>query len=365
MTYEGARGVAGAFLAHLGASGVIVGAVAGGGELAGYAIRVGSGAIADRFGWYWLEAWIGYAINVLCVPALALAGSWPAAAGLMIGERVGRGVRKPVVAAVLAEAGRTIGRGRVFGLNEALDQIGATVGPLIVAFALARGGFRLGFGTLIVPALLTLAFLVAATIAGRGLAPRDAAEPGPAVRDRAAFRRYAIGGAFVAAGYVDFALVAFRFARDHVASASTTSICFAAAMAAGAIAAPILGKLFDRVGNVVIAPAIALAAVATPLAFLGSGAIAKAGAALWGVGGAVQDALLLALVAGVVIRRSATTFGAYDLIFGIAWFAGSVVSGILIDRSVIGLVVFSTSLQLLAIPFFLAPRERPVPVSNP
>src|SRR5271165_6841608 len=74
MTYEGARGVNGAFLGHLGASGAAIGVIAGGGELAGYAIRWFSGRIADRTGRYWLEAWVGYAINLLCVPALALAG---------------------------------------------------------------------------------------------------------------------------------------------------------------------------------------------------------------------------------------------------------------------------------------------------
>ena len=97
--------MAGAFLGHLGASGAAIGAIAGGGELAGYAIRSVAGAIADRTGLYWIETWAGYVINVLCVPALALVGSWPAAAGLMIGERAGRGIRKPVVSAMLAQAG--------------------------------------------------------------------------------------------------------------------------------------------------------------------------------------------------------------------------------------------------------------------
>ena len=83
------------------------------------------------------------AINMLCVPALALAGSWPAAAGLMIGERIGRGIRKPVTAAMLSHAGRSLGSGRVFGINELLDQTGATVGPLVVALAIVRGGSRL------------------------------------------------------------------------------------------------------------------------------------------------------------------------------------------------------------------------------
>ncbi|MGC1758071.1 MAG: hypothetical protein WA742_01820, partial [Candidatus Cybelea sp.] len=71
LTYEGARGVGGAFLGHLGASGAAIGAIAGGGELAGYAIRSVSGAIADRTGLYWIETWAGYVINMLCVPALA------------------------------------------------------------------------------------------------------------------------------------------------------------------------------------------------------------------------------------------------------------------------------------------------------
>lgn len=361
FTYEGGRGVVGAFLGHLGASGAAVGTVAGGGELAGYAIRSVSGLIADRTGFYWLDVWIGYAINVLCVPALALTGSWPAAAGLLIGERLGRGIRKPVTAAMLSEAGRSLGSGRVFGLNEALDQTGATIGPLVVAFAIARGGFQTGFGILIVPALLTLAFLSVATVAGRSIVPSEAVEAKPAVRDWPAFRRYAIGGALVAAGYVDFALIAFRFQRDHIVGVAAISIWFAVAMGVGAIAAPILGRLFDRIGSRVIAIAIAVTSAATPLAFLGRGAAAEAGAALWGVGIAVQDALLLALIAGVLAqRRRATSFGLYDLIFGVAWFVGSAICGLLLDRSTMAVVLFSTLLQLCAIPFFLASSKRAV-----
>jgi MFS family permease len=354
LTYEGARGVVGAFLGHLGASGAIVGAVAGGSELAGYSVRVFSGWLADRTGRYWLNAWIGYAINLLCVPTLALAGSWPAAAGLMIGERVGRGIRRPVMSAMLAEAGRELGGGRVFGLNEALDQIGATAGPLIVALAIVRGGFRSGFAVLIVPALCALAFLAFAMIAGREIVPHDDAGGDSPVRDWPAFRRYAIGGALVAAGYVDFALIAFRFTRDHIVGVAAISVWFAVAMAVAAVASPILGRFFDRKGKAVIGVAIVVMSAATPLAFLGRGIVAEAGAALWGVGTALQDALLLALVATVMTRRRrATTFGLYDLVFGVSWFAGSAICGVLLDRSVAALVLFSALLQLAAIPFFV------------
>ena len=355
FTYEGGRGIVGAFLGHLGASGAIVGIVAGGSEFAGYAIRSVAGVVADRTGLYWLDVWVGYAINMLCVPALALVGNWPAAAGLIVGERVGRGIRKPVTAAMLSHAGTLLGSGRAFGINELLDQIGAAAGPLVVAYALMRGGFTLGFGILIVPAVVTLSFLAIATPVGLPFAQRaPEGETGPRVLDPAAFRRYATGGALLAAGYVDFALIAFRFQRDHILGAPAISIWFAVAMAVGAITAPILGRLFDRIGKPVVVIGVVLAAAATPLAFMGHGAAAQAGAALWGAGIAVQDALLLALVASVLARRRrATSFGLYDLIIGGAWFAGSAVAGMLLDRSTLGLVLFSTLLQLAAIPFFL------------
>jgi MFS family permease len=358
MTYEGYRGVIGAFLGRLGASGAVVGIVAGGGELAGFAIRLLSGAIADRTGRYWLEAWIGYALNLLCVPALALAGSWPAAAGLAVGERVGRGIRKPVISAVLAQAGRELGSGRAFGLNELLDQIGATAGPLIVAFEIGRGGFAAGFSALIVPALLALVCLGAATAAGKAILPLDEDSTNPAPRDRAAFRRYALGGALVAAGFVDFALIAFRLSRDHVADAAGISLWFAVAMGVAALASALLGSLLDRVGIPVVAIAIALTSAATPLVFLANGAAAKTGVALWGAGTAVQDVLLLALVARAAGGRRATAFGLYDVIFGAAWFAGSALAGVLLDRSIVALVVVSVLLQLAAIPCFAGNPRR-------
>ena len=125
-------------------------------------------------------------------------------------------------------------------------------------------------------------------------------------------------------------------------------------MGVSAVASPILGWFFDRAGKPVIVVALAIASLAAPLAFLGSGAWATAGAALWGVGIAVEDALLLALVATVIVkRRKAAIFGLYDLIFGVAWFAGSTVAGILLDRSTVALAIFSTLLQLAAIPFFI------------
>src|SRR5712671_5025141 len=87
MTYEGARSIIGPFLGSLGASAAIVGFVAGFGELIGYALRSVSGYFADKTQKYWFVTFTGYAINMLAVPALALAvlTSSPAGFGGIVG----------------------------------------------------------------------------------------------------------------------------------------------------------------------------------------------------------------------------------------------------------------------------------------
>src|SRR3989454_8248859 len=165
FTYEGARGIVGPFLGSLGASAAIIGFVAGLGELMGYGLRSISGYLADKAHRHWAFAFLGYAVNMFAVPALALTGRWPPAALLVVSERVGRGIRKPTVEAMLSYAGKSIGAGWVFGLNEALDQAGATIGPLLMALVLyLNHGFRTGFGVLLIPALCCLAILVVARL---------------------------------------------------------------------------------------------------------------------------------------------------------------------------------------------------------
>src|ERR1700751_2735494 len=140
MTYEGARSINGAFLGSLGATGAVVGLVAGLGELIGYGFRSLTGFFADKTHKYWWFAFFGYAINLFAVPALALAGNWQIAAALIIAERMGRAIRKPSMEAMLSYPGKSLGSGWVFGLHEALDQIGATLGPLIVSLVLFLHG---------------------------------------------------------------------------------------------------------------------------------------------------------------------------------------------------------------------------------
>src|SRR5438874_11572638 len=164
-TYEGGASINGPFLGSLGAKAAAISIVAGVGEFLGYSLRAVSGYIADRTGKHWPITFIGYAINLLVVPAMALAGSWQLAAALVLAERTGRAIRKPTVEAMLSYSAGRHGQGWVYAVNSALDETGATIGPLLIAFVLYRHGtYRTGYSILLISALLTLAFVVVARL---------------------------------------------------------------------------------------------------------------------------------------------------------------------------------------------------------
>ena len=152
FTYEGGRSIVGPYLAALGAGPVLVGAVAGLGEFLGYAIRLFTGRYVDRTHKHWLVMGLGYGVNMLSVPLLALATT-PWSAGLLVfTERLGKGARVPARDALLAHAGHELGHGKAFGLHEFLDQLGAIAGPLLVSAAVAWSGYLFGFAVLTLPA---------------------------------------------------------------------------------------------------------------------------------------------------------------------------------------------------------------------
>ncbi|HEX3728670.1 MAG TPA: MFS transporter [Opitutaceae bacterium] len=361
MTYESARGLAGEFLGSLGAGAAAVGFVAGFGELVGYGFRSVSGYWADRTHRYWAVILAGYSINLLAVPALALAGNWPLAAALMVLERTGRAVRKPAVETMLSHAGRSIGQGWVFGLNEALDQTGATIGPLITAWVLyRRGGYHQAYAILLVPALLCLATLLAAR--RRYPRPQELERRQARFLQPAGFSRtywlYVAGGALLAAGFADFPLVAYHFQRTGVVAPNLIPVFYSVAMAAGALSAPLFGLLWDRAGWPALT-AFLLGAGFAPCAFFGGFAVALVGAALWGLGLGAQDALLKAILADLVpSERRATGFGVFDTCFGVAWFVGSAAMGWLYGRSLPALVGLSVTLQAAALPCLIGAARR-------
>lgn len=250
MTHEGARSITGPYLAFLGASATVVGFVAGFGELVGYAFRFVSGYFGDRTGMYWGITILGYVINMVAVPLLALVGRWETAAALIIAERMGRAIRNPVRDAMLSHATSEVGRGLGFGFHEAMDQIGAMIGLLIVAGVLYfNGTYQSAFTVLWIPAILTIGVLIAARVLYPN--PRDLESTLPELETKGLSRVYWIylaAMAVNAAGYADHPLIAYHFQHAPTVSPDWIPVFYAIAMGVDAIAALIFGRLFNVTG---------------------------------------------------------------------------------------------------------------------
>ena len=353
MTYEGARSITGPYLGLLGVTATTIGIVSGGGELVGYAVRLGSGYLADISGRYWAVTIFGYLLNLLAVPLLALAGNWQIAVVLIIAERMGRAIRSPPRDAMLSHAAGQTGLGWGFGLHQALDQTGAVLGPLIVSGVLFLGDdYRAAFAVLLAPALTSIVLVLAA----RWLFPRPRDfELAPPALDVAGlspiFRTYLVAVALIAAGYADFALIAYHFDKAGVMPATSIPIVYAIAMAVDGASGLVLGSLFDRIGLRAMILATLISAAAAPLVFLGGFAAAVFGMACWGVGTGAQDSIMRATISQLAPQdRRAIAFGIFNAVYGIAWFAGSVSLGVLYDRSIVAAAIASAALQAAALP---------------
>jgi MFS family permease len=356
MTYEGARSITGPYLALLGASAAVVGIVSGFGELLGYALRLASGYLSDRTGRYWAITIAGYLLNLFAVPLLALVDRWDLAAILIVAERAGRAVRTPARDAMLSHAGSQTGLGWGFGLHEALDQTGAVLGPLMVSGVLyLKGDYQTGFAVLIIPALLAMVVLLTARASFPR--PRDFDLAPPALETAGLprfFWVYIAAVACIAAGYADFPLIAFHFEKAAVVGAAWIPILYAVAMASDAIAALVLGRLYDRIGVRTMLFATFASAAAAPLAFLGGPELAVLAMVLWGIGMGAQESVMRAAIAALApVARRGTAYGLFNAAYGTAWFAGSALLGILYDWSVMALVLASVALQLAAVPLLL------------
>jgi MFS-type transporter involved in bile tolerance (Atg22 family) len=131
------------------------------------------------------------------------------------------------------------------------------------------------------------------------------------------------------------------------------------AMGVDAMAALVCGRLFDRLGFTVLATVVLVSLLFTPLVFLGNFGVAMLGMALWGVGMGAQESIMRAAVAGMVpAARRGTAYGVFNTGYGLLWFAGSALMGVLYDVSLPALIVFSVLAQLLAVPVLFRVSRR-------
>ena len=360
-TYEGGASINGQFLGSLGASAAAISVIAGAGEFLGYSLRSVAGWAADKTGRYWPVTFLGFAINLFAVPAMALAGNWQMAGALILAERTGRAIRKPTVEAMLSYSTGQLGTGWVYALNTALDETGATIGPLLIAFALHRHvTYRGSYALLLISAALALIALIVARLLFPVPAKLEHGErTAKADRFTPAFWLYMIAAACFGAGLMSFEFISYHLASHRTASEQWIPLLLGISTGFGVLANLALGKLYDRAGITTVVGAVFVSALFSPFVFLGGFGAALVGMLFWGVGYATQDTLFKAVVADRLPEgRRNFAFGIFYTGYGGGWLIGSVAIGLLYQLSVAAVIVFSMTVQLGAIPLFLWARKK-------
>lgn len=362
FTYEGSRGIIGPYLALLGASALTVAVVTGFGEFIGYAWRLVSGSLSDKTRQFWPITIFGYTVQMVSVPLLALVGSWQLAAVLVILERFGRATRNPPRDVMLSHAGKEVGGyGWAFGIHEALDQFGALFGPLAAAGVLAwRHDYRSAFAMLLIPALVMLSLLAVARLTYPH--PEDMESTPPNIETGGlprAFWIYLAGVVLVAIGFADFPFMAYHLQKMSIVTGQWIPVFYAVAMGVSGAGSLLFGRLFDRFGMIILIPLTLLSALFAPLVFLGGFWAALAGIALWGLGTGVHESIIPAAVTLMTPeQRRASAYGLFTAGYGIFWFLGSAVIGVLYGISLPLLISFSLVVELAAIPLFILAKRK-------
>jgi predicted MFS family arabinose efflux permease len=126
-----------------------------------------------------------------------------------------------------------------------------------------------------------------------------------------------------------------------------------------ALVALVVGRLFDRVGLLVLVLVPLLGLPIAPLAFSLNYAAVLAGVVLWGAVMGIQETVMRAAIANMVpLVRRGTAYGIFNTAYGLSWFLGTAVMGVLYDFGIGYLVAFSVVLELASLPLlFLVRRD--------
>ncbi|MCE4614112.1 MAG: MFS transporter [Desulfurococcales archaeon] len=362
MTYEGGRSVLGPYMDYFKATGTIVGALSIG-ELLMHLSKGLGGYLADRAGSIrarWTIIFAGYGLNLISMPLLAFAGNWIQVFILVLAERIGKGLRTPVRDAILAEASVTYGRGKAFGIHEALDQVGAVIGPFYFGLSMMTGHtYRTGFLALSIPATVSLLLLGYTYIWSKS--NRTILKSGgyQNIGLHFSLSSYILVASLLSIGIVQWALLSFVLSRGGV-DVSTIAYGYAVAMGIDALSALGAGFIYSKVGlkTLWIVP---LFSVLATLPFISPGSVwlIVTGIVSWGIVMGLEESVFRAALGDIASKSDlAGAYGAYGLSVGLAGFLGNLFMGYLADTNPLMIPLFVGVIELVALTaLFTLPRR--------
>jgi hypothetical protein len=369
LVYQAGRSLNGPLLGVLGADAALVGLIAGVAEFLGYGLRLFTGSLVDKTKSYWGFTIAGYAM-VAAVPLLMLAGTWQVAALFIVIERGSKAVRAPAKDTLLSMAARRVGTGRGFAIHKVMDQTGAILGPLAMSLFLSgtlgntfQGlvSYQQAYALLWIPLGLVL---LAAFLGQRAVphpekleeelavdAPHSAAAKPANDSLTRTFWIYSLFTLLVGIGFVNFTLLSFHALKAGLLTDAAIPFWYAMAMAANAVAAYVVGTLYDKWGLKVL---YAVPLLSIPLPFLGflggTTVLVVVAIVLFGFSLGIQETILKAGVADMVsLAKRGTGYGIFNTLNGLGLLASGVMMGLLYDVSVLALCLVTVAVEVAAL----------------
>lgn len=369
IIYESARSANSQYLNLLGFSAATVGLVFGVGELLGYALRLLAGILSDKSGKHWVFMFVGYGMLV-SVPLIGFTMDWNILVILILMERIGKALRNPAKDTVLSGvAENQVGIGFSFGLQEALDQLGAFLGPLFftaIFYFMGKSGiaeYQLGYKMQIVPFILLMLFLYFACkkIKSMNLLSNVENKSKNFKNEKLepVFWHYTLFTFFCTAGFVNFSIIGYHLKANGLMSDGNITLLYSFAMLVDAVTAIIIGKAYDhlkykskkKTGGILVLALIPLITIPLPLlALSNSTTLIVLGMMLFGIIMGTHETIMRSAIADITpYHKRGTGYGIFNTAYGLALFAGSVFAGLLYDMNLTILIIaFTVVMEIIA-----------------
>jgi MFS family permease len=366
VVYESARSSNSQYLNLLGISAAKVGLVFGIGEFLGYFIRLISGLLSDKSGKHWIFMFLGYGM-LLVVPLIGFTMNWNAIIILILMERIGKALRSPAKDTILSKvADKQVGVGFAFGLQEALDQIGAFAGPLIFTAIFYFTGkddvlqYQLGYRALLIPFAVLMLFLifVFTKVKNNNLVP-DIKKEHHSEHLQPVFWIYTAFTFFCTLGFVNFSTVGYHLKATDLMSDGDITLVYSLAMIADAVTALVVGKIYDKLkvksgkkaGGLLVLMVLPAVSILLPVLTLSHSAILIAiGMIVFGIVMGIHETVMRSAIADVTpFDKRGTGYGVFNTGYGLALMIGASLMGLFYDMNMTGTIIaFTFAAEIIA-----------------
>jgi len=363
IIYESARSANSQYLNLLGISAAKIGLVFGLGEFLGYFLRLVAGVFSDKSGKHWIFMFIGYGM-LLAVPVMGLTLNWNFLFILILMERIGKALRSPAKDTILSKVSEhKVGVGFAFGFQEAVDQIGAFLGPLIFTLIFYVTGneaviqYQMGYKVLIIPFILLMGFLyyVYRKVDQEKLIQLETGKGLQAEKIKPIFWIYTAFTFFCALGLVNFSVIGYHLKANNLVSDGNITMLYSIAMVIDAGVALLVGKAYDQIkkrtgkktSGLLLLMAIPIITILLPFSTLSrSIPLIVIGMIAFGMIIGTHETIMRSSIADITpINKRGTGYGIFNTVYGLALMGGSSLMGWLYDLNRTGIIMVFTGIS--------------------